>query len=155
MNFNIKSIFEVHLSVSDRKRATRFYQDVLGFELAADIERRDITFLWMGKRGSRMLGLWGPVCPNPPITRGQSHFAMEIPVEDFAKAIQDLKAKGVNPLDFDKNPTDEPIVLAWMPAISVYFDDPDGNSLEFIAMLDEEPNSELGVLKLSEWNGKR
>jgi hypothetical protein len=30
---------------------------------------------------------------------------------------------------------DEPVVFPWMPAASVYFDDPDGHSLEYIALL--------------------
>jgi lactoylglutathione lyase len=48
-------------------------------------------------------------------------------------------------------PTDEPVVLAWMPAASVYFHDPDGNQLEFISMLSEDPRPELGVVPWSRW----
>ena len=48
-------------------------------------------------------------------------------------------------------PIDEPQVLCWMPAASVYFDDPDGHSLEFICMLDETPRPELGRVSWSEW----
>lgn len=151
MRFNVRGIFEVHLSVNNRHRSVKFYQDVLNFELAADIPRRDITFLWMGAPGSRMLGLWGPECPDPPISRGKSHFAMELTVEEVKQSLITLSAKGVSPLDFDGNPTSEPIVLAWMPAISVYFNDPDGHSLEFISMLEEPPKPDLGVVRLSEW----
>jgi len=38
-----------------------------------------------------------------------------------------------------------------MPAASVYFDDPDGHSLEFIAMLPEPPRADLGIVSLSAW----
>ena len=51
----------------------------------------------------------------------------------------------------DGAPIEEPEVLCWMPAASVYFDDPDGHSLEFISMLDESPRPELGRVSWSEW----
>lgn len=155
MSFNIRGIFEVHLSVADRRRSAQFYQDVLNFEVAAEFPDRDITFMWMGPAGSRMLGLWGPTCLDSPVSRGRGHFAMQLSPTEVQQSIKELKAKGVTPLDFDEKPTAEPIVLAWMPAISVYFQDPDGHSLEFISMLDEAPNPELGILKFSEWERKR
>ena len=62
-----------------------------------------------------------------------------------------LKAANVTPRDFERRATNEPDVLAWMPAASIYFDDPDGNQLEFIAMLPDAPRPELGVLRWSEW----
>jgi lactoylglutathione lyase len=46
---------------------------------------------------------------------------------------------------------DQKRVFAWMPAASVFFDDPDGNLLEYIAMLDGRPRPELGLLSWSEW----
>ena len=49
------------------------------------------------------------------------------------------------------NPTDEPVVLTWMPAASVYFHDPDGHQLEFICMLPDPPQPELGVVTWSRW----
>ena len=155
MTFFPEEIFEVHVSVNDRQRSKEFYQRVLNFELAADIDRRDITFLWMGPRGSRMIGLWGPSCPNPPISRGIAHFAMRLLPEEFLDAPRKLKLLDVTPLDFDGKPTDEPVVLTWMPALSIYFKDPDGNSLEFISMLEDKPKPDLGVVKYSEWIRRR
>jgi lactoylglutathione lyase len=154
MSFSIQGIFEVHLPVSNRAAAAEFYQRVLGFELATEIPNRDITFLWIGGRGKGMLGLWGPECPNPPITRGQAHFAFQVSLEELEKSPLVFEQKGVTPLDFDGEHTDEPVVLAWMPAASVYFKDLDGHSIELITMLDEEPRKELGVLSLSRWRAK-
>jgi lactoylglutathione lyase len=151
MAFHPTKIFEVHLSVKDRHASTEFYQRVLGCELATHIDQRDVTFLWMNGKGSVMLGLWGPTCPNPPVSQGINHFAMELPVEEVERAPMELSKLGVTPLDFDGNPTDEAIVLGWMPAVSVYFKDPDGHSLEFIGMLKEKPAPDAGVVKLSEW----
>jgi lactoylglutathione lyase len=57
----------------------------------------------------------------------------------------------LRPRDFDGNPTDEPVVLTWMPAASLYFHDPDGNLLEFLAMLPDAPRPELGVIGWTDW----
>lgn len=58
----------------------------------------------------------------------------------------------MTPLDFDSKPTDDPVVLAWTPAVAVYFKDPDGNQLEFLSMLSQDPRPELGVLSWSAWS---
>ncbi len=155
MVFKIKGIFEVHLSVKDRLKSTEFYQKVLGCQVAVHIDRRDITFLWMNGPGNTMIGLWGPKCPDPPITRGIGHFAMQLSAEEVESAPQKLLQLGVTPLDFDKNPTNEAVVIGWMPAISVYFKDPDNNSLEFISMLKDAPMPDIGVVKLSEWRKRK
>jgi hypothetical protein len=38
-----------------------------------------------------------------------------------------------------------------MPAASVYFRDPDGHLLEYIAMLDDRPRPEDGVVTWRQW----
>jgi hypothetical protein len=38
-----------------------------------------------------------------------------------------------------------------MPAASLYFHDPDGNLLEFLAMLDESPKPLMGIVNWSGW----
>jgi len=45
------------------------------------------------------------------------------------------------------------MVFAWMPAVAIYFNDPDGHSLEFIAPLEEKAKPELGVVSYDEWLG--
>ena len=52
------------------------------------------------------------------------------------------KAADVIPLDFGG----EPVVLGWMPAASLYLRDPDGNMLEFLSMLPNSPQPELGIV---------
>jgi hypothetical protein len=47
--------------------------------------------------------------------------------------------------------TTEPSVSGWMPAATVYFRDPDGHQLEYLAMLDEESHPERGILPWSQW----
>ena len=79
------------------------------------------------------------------------HTAFEVSVEDVLRAPDELRAAGLTPLDLDSQPTDEPVVLAWMPAVAIYFHDPDGNLLEYLAMLPDAPRAELGVLPWSRW----
>lgn len=42
--------------------------------------------------------------------------------------------------------------MTFMPAVSIYFDDPDGHSVEFIAMLDDEPRPDLEIMSWKEWD---
>ena len=79
------------------------------------------------------------------------HTAFRVELQDLLDAPARLTAANVIPRDFNGNPTDEPVVLAWMPAASLYFNDPDGNLLEFIAMLPDPPRPDLGVITWSAW----
>jgi lactoylglutathione lyase len=45
-------------------------------------------------------------------------------------------------LSFSGVETDEPELIAWMPAITVYFRDTDGHLLELLAMLEDDPRPE-------------
>ena len=74
---------------------------------------------------------------------------------DLLEAPAHLRAANITPLDFGGEPTDEPVVLAWMPAASVYFRDPDGNLLELLAMLPENPRAGLGIVSWSQWKEGR
>jgi hypothetical protein len=42
-----------------------------------------------------------------------------------------------------------------MPALAIYFRDPDGHLLEFLAMLPDEPRPEAGVVSWDEWQRLR
>jgi hypothetical protein len=66
-------------------------------------------------------------------------------------SVSALRRAGITPRSGDGKPIEEPVVLSWMPAASVYFDDPDGHSLEFICMLDDVPRPELGQISWSDW----
>jgi lactoylglutathione lyase len=43
------------------------------------------------------------------------------------------------------------MVFAWMPAIAIYFTDPDGHELEFIAILEGKARPGAGVISYEEW----
>lgn len=64
-----------------------------------------------------MLGLW-EVGTVPQ--RLSLHLAFTMELDDLLMAPARLRAAGVTPRDFSGNPSDEPVVLAWMPAASLF-----------------------------------
>jgi lactoylglutathione lyase len=145
----IRGLFEAHLTVSDLDRSIRFYRDVLGLPFAHRIPERQVAFFWVPTPEKAMLGLWS-IGTSPLQMR--LHIAFQVELPQVFKSVRALQEAGLTPLDSGGgNPIEEPVVLCWMPAASVYFDDPDGHALEFIAMLDERPRPGLGRVSWSEW----
>jgi lactoylglutathione lyase len=144
----IADLFEAHLTVSDLDRAIAFYRDMLALPLARVIPERKVAFFWIGAPGKAMLGLWEAGTMPMSIS---VHVAFQVALSDLHEAPARLQKAGVQPRDFAGAPAEEPVVLAWMPAASVYFRDPDDNLLEFITMLPDPPRPDLGVLPWSDW----
>ena len=145
----ISGLFESHLTVADIVRSVGFYRDVLGLRLAHRIAARHCAFFWIGPPGHTMLGLWS--VHSSPIS-ARLHIAFTVALDDVVGSVGKLRAAGVTPRSGGGGAEiSEPIVHAWMPAASVYFDDPDGHSLEFIAMLPEPARPELGIVSMSTW----
>ena len=145
----VRGLFETHLTVRDVQRSVAFYRDVVGLPVALDLPERNAAFMWIGERGRSMLGLWGIGSSVNSLTL---HIAFGVAFDDLLSAPERLRAAGVTPLSFFGEETSEPDVLAWMPAVAVYFEDPDGHLLEYLAMLDEEPRPEAGIVSYSEWS---
>lgn len=144
----VERLFEAHLIVADLDISIAFYRNRLGLKLAHVIPARRAAFFWLGARGNTMLGLWEvDAGPQKTIT----HIAFATALDDVIAAPGRLHSVGIIALDFDGKATEEPVVLGWMPAASVYFRDPDGHLLEYIAMLDEYPRPDDGVLTWREW----
>src|SRR5882724_12998416 len=140
----IQSLFESHLAVADLRRSMSFYGDLLGLELAQVFDGRKVAFYWVGAKRESMLGLWeAGTSPQKMVL----HIAFRVGLQDLLDAPAKLNAANVIPRDFDGHSTEEPVILAWMPAASLYLHDPDGNLLEFLTMLPDPrgPNSEWSV----------
>lgn len=113
------TIYSVSLPVADQDRALRFYVDVLGFELRADVE------VWPGARmvevvppgSSVSLVLLPPDSPLP--------MAVRMGTSDAAAAHARLREVGA-PLHNDE-------VLRWEGVPPMFhFSDPDGNGLVYL-----------------------
>ena len=148
MTTSAARLFEAHLTVADLDRSVAFYRDVVTLQLAHVTLDRQVAFFWIGGPGNSMLGLW---VAGPAPQKMTMHVAFAASLEDVVAAPRALRSAGITPLDFDGQPTDEPVVLAWMPAASIYFRDPDGHLLEYIAMLSEDARPEVGVVTWREW----
>jgi lactoylglutathione lyase len=141
-------LFETHLTVADLNRSVSFYRDVVGLPLALELPERGAAFLWIGAPGEAMLGLWS--LGSAPVGLAL-HIAFKASLEDVLGACEFLRSAGVAPLSFFATETTEPSVIAWMPAAAVYFRDPDGHLIEYLAMLDEPPRGDGGIVPWSQW----
>jgi lactoylglutathione lyase len=144
----ILGIYETHLPVSDLPRAIAFYRDTLGLTLGAEFPERGIAFLWTGDKHSGMLGLWA--AGSAPL-RMVLHLAFRCDRETVLDACRRPTERGVAPLGFHGEPVTQPVVHGWMPALAVYFTDPDGHFIEFLHVLDDAPDPAFGVGTYSDW----
>ena len=144
----IKGLFETHLFVADLDKSVEFYKTVLGLQPCYFEEERRAAFFWIGKPKEAMLGLW----EKPSENIDKRHFAFCCEAADIlTKSVSFLKERNLQPYNFLKDGTERPMVFAWMPALAIYFNDPDGHHLEFIAILEGKARPELGVISHEEW----
>jgi lactoylglutathione lyase len=144
----IRGLWETHITVADLDRSIGFYRDVVGLTFAHIVPERHVAFFWIGPSRHAMLGLWS--IHTAPMSM-QLHYAFEVTIDDVTAAVAALRRAGLEPLSGTGRPIDEPEVIPWIPSASVYFRDPDGHSLEFIAMLPEPPQPRMKHVTLSEW----
>ncbi|NQY10718.1 MAG: VOC family protein [Flavobacteriales bacterium] len=148
----IKGLFETHLFVEDLERSMDFYQNVMGLKRCNLNDKRRVAAFWIGKPKQSMLGLWE--MPKEKIDK--RHFAFECDPEwVINESIPFLKSKNLEFRNFLNDGIERPMVFAWMPAVAIYFEDPDGHSLEFIGMLSGESRPEDGVVSYEDWLEKK
>jgi len=116
----ITGLYEIAIRVHDLCRSESFYKDVLGLEEGIRDERRNWLFLRAGGDAGMV------VLQEDKSDWPMQHFAFAVREADLKKAAAMLKEKGIS--------VSEPVYHEWMKATSVYFDDPDGHSLELLAL---------------------
>ncbi|MGN6394501.1 MAG: VOC family protein [Mucilaginibacter sp.] len=144
----IKGLYETHLFVADIDVSIAFYKNMPGLEFCHYEKERKIAFFWIGKPKQAMLGLW----EKPKEKIDKRHFAFRCDADDILyRSVDFLKSRGIKPYNFLNDGSETPMVFAWMPAVAIYFEDPDGHELEFIAILDGPSRPELGVISYDDW----
>jgi lactoylglutathione lyase len=118
----IRGIYEVAIRVKDLPRAEAFYKQVLDLEVGIRDERRNWLFLRAGGHAGMI------VLQEDKNEWPSQHFAFAVAEADIDRAAGMLREKGIK--------VEGPVVHEWMPAKSVYFDDPDGNALELCAPIE-------------------
>ena len=144
----VGGLWETHITVSDLDRSVAFYRDVVGLTLAHTVPERHAAFFWIGKPRQAMLGVWS-IHTSPMMMK--LHYAFEVTLADAVASVPALREAGLEPRSGRGEAIDEPVVIPWIPAASVYFRDPDDHSLEFIAMLPDAPDPGAAWMPLSQW----
>ncbi|MED1406390.1 VOC family protein [Bacillus mycoides] len=131
----IKGLYEAHLPVSNLKNSIEFYRK-LGLKLAWRDE--DTAFFWIEK-GKSWLGLWEGNEYETRYHPSLRHIAFRVSYEDLKESLKWLDSIQVEAVPFGNRESTEPFIRPHQGNASVYFKDPDGNSLELICHI-EVPN---------------
>lgn len=145
----IEGIFEVHLPVSNLERSIDFYKS-LGLKYSWRDE--ETAFFWVEEKKSQ-LGLWEGKEVETPYHPSLRHLAFRVKYEDLKNSVNWLNSLGIEPVPFSKGRTADPFIRPWTGNGSVYFQDPDGNSLELMCTVEvpEKLKSCKDKLSINEW----
>lgn len=146
----IKGLYEAHLPVSDIEESIMFYEKI-GLELAHKSER--VSFMWIVK-GESWIGLWDSEQVDLPYHPSIKHLAFHVDRDNITHAKEWLESRNIQVRDaFGFTPDRQPLVLPNNPQAhaAIYFNDPDGNSLELIAPLRIDVDEDFEMLALDEW----
>lgn len=125
LNRSVKGLGEVSIQVRDLDAMHKFYEEVVGLEVL----RRDESFVFFkvaeGYGGhSQNLALFEASNTLNPQESTLHHIALNVALEDFETEKMRLEGLGLK-----INAT----VHEWLHVRSLYFYDPEGNHLEFVA----------------------
>lgn len=144
----IRGIFETHINVSNYIDSALFYEKLLNIIPLHEDPIRKSKFYWIGKPGESMLGIRENY-PSPLVQR--QHFAFKVDLADMLKARSYLEGLGIKSENFYGESSEQLIVFPFMPAVSIYFEDPDGHSVELLAMLEDASRPDLDLMTWDEW----
>ena len=138
-----KRVCHVVLNVRDVEASTKFYTEVIGFQIA--LQKEDATFLTCGTihhdlalfKAKQSFRLDGGV--------GLNHMALQ--VEDFDTLTEYHHILEMNNIDIDRA-TDHGMTS------SIYFEDPDGNGIELFCNNQDNPAEGLELMRSPERENK-
>lgn len=116
----VTGVNELVLEVLDLERAEEFYAEVLGLPVVERWSDREAVWVMAGDR--TRIGLWRP---QVGIAGGRGgvhvHYAMHVPEDDYAAAVERLRAHDFEPeeVEFERG-----------RGRAVYVTDPDGHVVE-------------------------
>jgi catechol 2,3-dioxygenase-like lactoylglutathione lyase family enzyme len=139
MTLRVMHIAEVGLRVTDLPRAVAFYQEALGLEIVRSY--LTIVFLKAGELDSQLgrgghpqlLVLFDRQVQLTIALTTLDHLAFEISLEQVPTERERLQQMGLEVIERIWQGE-----YAWLRARSLFFDDPDGNTIELIA---HDPNA--------------
>ena len=137
--FKPKKIGHLVLNVKDVDAATKFYTDVLRFEVAVQRPDGSATFLTCGEAHHDLALFKAPegAAPVNVNNLGLNHFAVQVEDEEALKDLySNLKEHGMEPRTVDHGMTG-----------SLYINDPDGNGIEFYFDKFESPADGLAEIR--------
>ena len=146
----IKGLYETHLFVENLEHSIDFYKNTLELKQCRFNNERRTAFFWIGEDKQSMLGLW----EKPKNEIDIRHYAFQCePDWILNESVNYLKARNIKYWNFLNDGNEGPMVFVWMPAIAIYFNDPDGHELEFIGILPGKTKSdkEKRVVTHEEW----
>lgn len=145
-------MYEAHLPVSNLEASIEFYKK-LGLNFAWRDE--DTAFFWI-EEGKSWLGLWEGNEYQTSYHPSLRHVAFRVSYDDLKKSVEWLTSLDVRPVPFGSRSSIEPFIRPHQGNASVYFEDPDGNSLELMCFINvPEPLRQLtNKLSFSEWENE-
>ena len=145
----IRGLYEAHLPVKNLETSIGFYNR-LGLKLAWRDE--NTAFFWI-EEGASWLGMWEGDEYQTPYHPSLRHIAFRVTYQDLKMSLQWLESIQVEAVPFGRSISIEPFVRPNQGNASVYFNDPDGNSLELMCFVDV-PNELKHItdkLSFEEW----
>ena len=121
-----KGVCHFTIAVTDSKRSTDFYTDILGMRLLRANHDRGMVFL---DSGGDCIVLMKTDTSIAPVRQRDAHHAFHVDSDKFEAAVQELKDKGIEIILEEERATGSIV-----NGRSAYFPDPDGNVLEIVDM---------------------
>jgi len=130
-----KRIGHIVLNVKDVEASTKFYTDILGFQIA--LQKEDAAFLTCGKVHHDLALFKAKQTFRLQDGIGLNHMAIQ--VEDFDMLIEYYNILEINNVKIDRT-TDHGMTR------SIYLTDPDGNGVELFCNSQENPAEGLELM---------